>query len=144
MANYDLGLLYLNGYGVDKDPAQAAEWLEKAASLKVVDAQYAIARLYRFGTGVPQDLAKARSWYMQAAAAGHSRDEELDLLCTHGILHLLGYDHADADEEREMFALQARLLGGWQRSVGRPVVAAPAIPGAAPSSANGGPGPRSA
>ncbi|ANC29834.1 rRNA maturation RNase YbeY [Isoptericola dokdonensis] len=46
----------------------------------------------------------------QAQAAGHSTAEELLLLTTHGILHLLGYDHADPDEEREMFALQRRLL----------------------------------
>ena len=46
----------------------------------------------------------------QAAAAGHSTEEELDLLCTHGILHLLGYDHAEPDEERGMFELQRTLL----------------------------------
>jgi probable rRNA maturation factor len=46
----------------------------------------------------------------QAAAAGHSTDEELLLLTTHGILHLLGYDHAEPDEEQEMFTLQRRLL----------------------------------
>ncbi|MEG3616635.1 MULTISPECIES: rRNA maturation RNase YbeY [Isoptericola] len=46
----------------------------------------------------------------QARAAGHSTVEELLLLTTHGILHLLGYDHAEPDEEREMFALQRRLL----------------------------------
>jgi probable rRNA maturation factor len=50
----------------------------------------------------------------QAAVAGHSAEEELHLLCTHGMLHLLGYDHAEPDEEREMFAEQARLLGGWR------------------------------
>ena len=52
----------------------------------------------------------------QAATAGHSLDEELDLLCTHGILHLLGYDHAGPDEEREMFGLQGKLLADWQQS----------------------------
>ncbi|MDQ1669550.1 MAG: putative rRNA maturation factor [Actinomycetota bacterium] len=52
----------------------------------------------------------------QAAKAGHSTDDELDLLCTHGILHLLGYDHADADEEKRMFALQGELLGAWRQS----------------------------
>lgn len=46
----------------------------------------------------------------QARAAGHSTSEELLLLTTHGILHLLGYDHAEPDEEKEMFALQRRLL----------------------------------
>ncbi|MGC0142323.1 MULTISPECIES: rRNA maturation RNase YbeY [unclassified Pseudactinotalea] len=46
----------------------------------------------------------------QARTAGHSADEEMLLLTTHGILHLLGYDHAEPEEEKEMFALQRRLL----------------------------------
>jgi probable rRNA maturation factor len=50
----------------------------------------------------------------QAAAAGHSAADELHLLATHGILHLLGYDHGEAEEEREMFARQAELLGSWR------------------------------
>ncbi|MDT4901963.1 MAG: putative rRNA maturation factor [Pseudonocardiales bacterium] len=51
----------------------------------------------------------------QAASAGHSTEAELHLLCTHGILHLLGYDHGEPDEERQMFELQARLVGEWAR-----------------------------
>ena len=35
----------------------------------------------------------------QAQVAGHSMQDELELLCTHGILHLLGFDHAEPDEE---------------------------------------------
>lgn len=46
----------------------------------------------------------------QARAAGHSTEEEILLLTTHGLLHLLGFDHAEPEEEREMFALQRRLL----------------------------------
>jgi probable rRNA maturation factor len=46
----------------------------------------------------------------QARAAGHSTMEELLLLTTHGILHLLGYDHAEPAQEKEMFALQRQLL----------------------------------
>ena len=46
----------------------------------------------------------------QAVQAGHSSAEELLLLTTHGILHLLGYDHAEPEEEKEMFELQRRLL----------------------------------
>ena len=49
----------------------------------------------------------------QAEAAGHSLGHELALLTVHGVLHLLGYDHAEPDEEREMFALQRRLLEEW-------------------------------
>lgn len=46
----------------------------------------------------------------QAVRAGHSTAEELLLLTTHGILHLLGFDHAEPEEEKEMFELQRRLL----------------------------------
>ena len=46
----------------------------------------------------------------QAVKAGHTADEEMLLLTVHGILHLLGYDHAEPEEEKEMFALQRRLL----------------------------------
>ena len=49
----------------------------------------------------------------QATVAGHSRDDELALLLTHGVLHLLGYDHAEPDEHAEMFSLQASLLSSW-------------------------------
>lgn len=50
----------------------------------------------------------------QAPAAGHTAADEIDLLTVHGILHLLGYDHAEPDEHREMFGLQGRLLLEWQ------------------------------
>ena len=46
--------------------------------------------------------------------AGHTPIAELDLLTVHGILHLLGYDHAEPEEHQEMFGLQARLLAEWQ------------------------------
>jgi probable rRNA maturation factor len=49
----------------------------------------------------------------QAKTAGHSTVDELDLLTVHGILHLLGYDHAEPEEHQEMFGLQARLLAEW-------------------------------
>jgi probable rRNA maturation factor len=52
----------------------------------------------------------------QAAAAGHSVLDELHLLTVHGVLHLLGYDHAEPAEEREMFALQDGILGEFRRA----------------------------
>ncbi|MDR0950114.1 MAG: rRNA maturation RNase YbeY [Candidatus Ancillula sp.] len=47
---------------------------------------------------------------IQAQKAGHTTHEEMLLLATHGILHLLGYDHVEPDEKREMFDLQRKLL----------------------------------
>jgi probable rRNA maturation factor len=46
----------------------------------------------------------------QALAARHSTQDELILLTTHGLLHLLGFDHAEPEEEREMFGLQKDLI----------------------------------
>ncbi|MFF1632985.1 rRNA maturation RNase YbeY [Leifsonia sp. NPDC058248] len=51
----------------------------------------------------------------QAETAGHSLMEELLLLTTHGILHLLGFDHAEPAEEREMFGIQRDILIGFSR-----------------------------
>jgi probable rRNA maturation factor len=50
----------------------------------------------------------------QAAAAGHSTEHELRILLTHGILHLLGYDHAEPQEETAMFALQRELVSAFE------------------------------
>ena len=50
----------------------------------------------------------------QAKDAGHSTRDEVALLTVHGILHLLGYDHAEPEEHAEMFGLQDRLLTEWR------------------------------
>jgi probable rRNA maturation factor len=50
----------------------------------------------------------------QAQEAGHRTRDEVHLLTVHGILHLLGYDHAEPEEHKEMFDLQATLLTQWQ------------------------------
>ena len=56
----------------------------------------------------------------QALQAGHSVAEEILLLVTHGILHLLGYDHIEPDEREEMFTLQRTLLLTFLASRGGP------------------------
>lgn len=50
----------------------------------------------------------------QGAAAGHGLAGELELLLTHGVLHLLGYDHAEPADHAVMFGLQERLLDRWR------------------------------
>ena len=71
----------------------------------------------------------------QAAQAEHELGDELELLCTHGILHLLGYDHAEAAEKAAMFGLQDELLRSWRsaRDQDPRPDAAPSGPDAAPS-----------
>ena len=49
----------------------------------------------------------------QALAAKHSTVDELILLTTHGLLHLLGFDHAEPEDKREMFGLQNDLILGF-------------------------------
>lgn len=52
----------------------------------------------------------------QAEDAKHSTMDELVLLTTHGLLHLLGFDHAEAAEERRMFAVQKDLIQSFRSS----------------------------
>jgi probable rRNA maturation factor len=49
----------------------------------------------------------------QAETAGHSPMDEMLMLTTHGLLHLLGFDHAEPDEEKEMFGIQREILAGF-------------------------------
>ncbi len=55
----------------------------------------------------PQVAAK------QAVEAGHETINEILLLTTHGILHLLGFDHAEPEEHAEMFGIQGEILAGF-------------------------------
>ena len=52
--------------------------------------------------------------YEQAEIYGHSRIREICFLATHGILHLLGYDHIEENDEKEMFSLQEELLSSYE------------------------------
>ena len=52
----------------------------------------------------------------QATEAGHPTRDEVELLTVHGILHLLGYDHAEPEEHTEMFGLQDEILAAWRVS----------------------------
>ena len=55
----------------------------------------------------------------QAAKAGHETADELDVLLAHGILHLLGYDHAEPTEATEMFGPQDQLVAGHRKQARR-------------------------
>jgi probable rRNA maturation factor len=53
----------------------------------------------------------------QAAQQGHSIEHEIFILTTHGLLHILGYDHADKAEEKVMFDLQEKIVRDWQKGL---------------------------
>ena len=53
----------------------------------------------------------------QAAQAGHTTQDEAHLLAIHGVLHLLGYDHATPDEKAEMWAIQSAALDALREAL---------------------------
>ena len=64
-------------------------------------------------------VAKAQAEKQQAEGRpDYTVQDELDLLTVHGILHLLGYDHAEPEEHQEMFGLQDKLLERWRATTG--------------------------
>jgi TPR repeat protein len=71
-AQYLLGVIYANGYGVAVDYARAIDWLRKSANQGNADAQYLIGFMYDGGLGVPQDAVQAIAWYRKGAEQGHA------------------------------------------------------------------------
>ena len=53
----------------------------------------------------------------QAKAQGHSIEHEIYILAVHGLLHIIGYDHADKTEEKIMFDLQEKIVRDWQKGL---------------------------
>ena len=69
-AQFYLGLMYDNGYGVKQDYFKAKEWYEKAAAQGDAKAQNNIGFLYGNGQGVKQDFKKAKEWFGKACDGG--------------------------------------------------------------------------
>jgi probable rRNA maturation factor len=53
----------------------------------------------------------------QAKAQGHSIEHEIYILVIHGLLHIIGYDHADKAEEKVMFELQEKIVKDWMNGL---------------------------
>jgi probable rRNA maturation factor len=51
----------------------------------------------------------------QALTQGHSTEHEIYILATHGLLHIIGYDHADKSDEKVMFDLQEKIVTDWEK-----------------------------
>lgn len=69
-AQYNLGLMYEQGYVIAPDLSKAVAWFEKAAEKGEANAQYRLGSLYYRGQGVPKDLHLAAEWYNKAAEHG--------------------------------------------------------------------------
>ena len=71
-AQYNLGLLYENGWGVTQNYKKAVAWYQKAANQGIAEAQYNLGVMYEEGRGVQQDYQQAAAWYEKAAGFGET------------------------------------------------------------------------
>ena len=88
-AQYSLGYMYQNGFGVEQDYAKAFELYQKAADQEYALAQYALGYMYYIGVGVTMDEAKAVKWFKKAAEQGVS---EAQFRLGHMYRYCLGVD----------------------------------------------------
>lgn len=69
-AQYRIGLMYKFGWGTERDPKAAADWLRRAADQQHGEAQAELGVLYKLGRGVKEDSAEAARWFRRAAESG--------------------------------------------------------------------------
>jgi TPR repeat protein len=75
-AQYNLGMLYLQGQGVLQDYAQAVVWFRKAADQQHAKAQFALGLMYQHGQeGVPQNSTQAYVWLVLSAS--HAVEDQI-------------------------------------------------------------------
>lgn len=92
-ARVNLGIMYLDGRGVDKDINRGVEFMRSAADDGYVRAQYRLGELYEQGMGVAQDEAQALEWYRKAAQGGYTPAQlQLGLMYAsgHGVSRQIG------------------------------------------------------
>ena len=85
-AQFNLGFMYRNGYGVPQDDTEAMSWYRLAAEQGHVGAQFNLAFMFKNGLGVPQDFAEAVKWYRLAAEQGDALGQSnLGLMYKNGL-----------------------------------------------------------
>jgi hypothetical protein len=94
-AQYNLGLIYANGMGVDPDQDEAVRWFHLAGAQGHAGAQYNLGMIYARGLGVFQDELEAVRWYREAAEQDHAQAQN-----NLGLMYTLGrgvaVDHVEA------------------------------------------------
>ena len=71
-AQYNLGLMYLDGHGVPQDPAEAVKWFKRSAEQDYTEAQHNLGAMYGAGQGVKRDYIQAYKWLNICAAKGNA------------------------------------------------------------------------
>jgi TPR repeat protein len=69
-AQFNLGVMYDEGAGIDQSYVTAANWYRKAANQGFLDAQTNLGMMYYEGLGIPRDLAAAAEWFRRATSQG--------------------------------------------------------------------------
>ena len=72
-AQYNLGVMYQNGYGISQDYTEAVKWCRKAAEQGDATAQSNLGWMYQDGKGVVKDVTEAVKWYRKSAEQGDAR-----------------------------------------------------------------------
>ena len=75
MAQFNLGHMYANGYGVPENDKTAVKWFTKAAEQGLAEGQFNLGAMYDFGDGVPQNDKTAVKWYTLAAEQGYAKGQ---------------------------------------------------------------------
>ena len=113
-AQYNLGIMYDNGYGVPQDYKEAVKWYRLAAEQGQARSQYNLGIMYDNGQGVPQDYKEAVKWYRLAAEQGYAKAQtNLGLMYGKGQGTL--QDNATAHMWSNIGAANGEELGGTNR-----------------------------
>jgi TPR repeat protein len=70
-SQFNLGVMYENGYGVPKNPSEAFKWYKKAGEMGLTEAENALGNIYNHGKGASQDSNLAMEYYQRAAEKGN-------------------------------------------------------------------------
>lgn len=125
-AQYYIGVMYMDGLGIEANPKEAFKWLSFAAVYGVLDARFRMAQFYLDDKlGVEEDLQMAADWYEKAAKEGHAKSRHrLGLMYRDGQGRAQSYGHAielfRAAAEQGLADAQYELGNLYYRGLGVP------------------------
>ena len=105
-AQYNLGVLYDQGLGVEKDYAEARSWYEKAAKQRYGRAEHNLGIMYEAGKGVDKNAAEAARWFRRGAAAGQAASQN-----NLGVLYMKGEGVAQNTGKAAFWTARAAAAG---------------------------------